>query len=80
MNVPCPNCSDQVEVQLTEVRRADMRLRPVDCLSCGAEFDLWADGRTEVTLAHPKESTARGRELLKCAIVFDPKELVLGVE
>lgn len=49
-----------------------MPLRPADCESCGAEFDLSADGTTELTFAPSKQSTHSGRELLERTIIFEP--------
>ncbi|MBF3053134.1 hypothetical protein HKW90_01765 [Pseudomonas aeruginosa] len=74
MTVDCPNCSVQVDVQIALVREDDMPYRPADCDACGAEFHLLADGTTELTFAHPKQSTAKGLELLKTTFVFDPSE------
>ncbi len=44
--VNCPNCDVADEVQLAEVRNLDLPLRPVDCGSCHAHFQLFSDGKT----------------------------------
>lgn len=74
MAVRCPNCEVQVDVQIVVVRDLDQPLRPADCDSCHAEFELYADGTTVLTFAHPAQTTAHGYELLKKTIVFDPTE------
>lgn len=70
--VECPHCNASVTVQIAVVRELGSDVRPADCESCSAEFELWSDGTTKLTFSPPKESTARGRELLNTPLVFDP--------
>lgn len=58
MTVNCPNCTALIDVQIAAVREDDMLFRPA---ACGAEFDLIADGTTDLTF-----------EPLKTTFVFDP--------
>lgn len=71
--VQCPHCDEDVTVQIVVVRELGGDVRPADCESCGAEFELWSDCTTNLTFAPPKESTAAGRELLKTVMAFDPR-------
>ncbi|EKT4531936.1 hypothetical protein QEM33_004583 [Pseudomonas putida] len=76
MTVDCPSCRASCSVQIAVVREADMAWRPDECDSCCAQFELMADGTTQLLSAPPKATTARGRALLKAfeGMVFDPLE------
>lgn len=54
--VNCPNCAVLLDVQIAVVREDGMPFRPADCDVCGAEFDLLADGTTDLTFAPPQRS------------------------
>lgn len=72
MAVQCPYCQAHMSVDIANAREWDVPWRPVDCDTCLAEFELSADGTTELTLTPAKETTAKGRELLNRTIHFDP--------
>jgi hypothetical protein len=72
MAVQCPHCQTHMGVDIANAREWDVPWRPVDCDTCLAEFELSADGTTELTLTPAKETTAKGRELLNQTIHFDP--------
>lgn len=72
MSVHCPDCASMVNVQIENVRDWDLPGRPDECFDCGCEFDVSHTGKTTILRAHAKQSTAKGLELAKTLIIFDP--------
>lgn len=65
MHTTCPNCNENIAIQLSSVRAWNLPERPCDCLHCDSEFVVSYDGKFEIILATPRESTEEGRALLK---------------
>ncbi|MBX8557041.1 hypothetical protein K5D56_21500 [Pseudomonas cichorii] len=75
MQVACPNCSCTVTTQISVVREDNLPLRPESCDKCGADFEVFPDGKTvpvSVRMAgDPGRKLGRGAEFFQ-SLIFDP--------
>lgn len=75
MDVECPNCAGTVTTQIAVVREDNMPLRPESCGGCGADFEVFPDGKTVAVSApgigDPVAQGRRGAELFQ-TLTFDP--------
>ncbi|VVN26567.1 hypothetical protein PS623_04564 [Pseudomonas fluorescens] len=76
MVVGCPNCAETIATQIGMVRDHDLELRPEDCESCNAQFEVYSDGRTVLVSAPSQENplTERSLKALRFfeSVTFDP--------
>ncbi|WP_282366547.1 hypothetical protein [Pseudomonas sp. PS02290] len=75
MDVSCPKCDCTVTTQITMVREDHMPLRPESCDMCGADFEVYPDGKTTVVSIPGKGDSAEQGKInarLFQSLTFDP--------
>jgi Zn finger protein HypA/HybF involved in hydrogenase expression len=73
-DVTCPDCQHTVTTHISVIRMMDGECRPDTCDKCGADFEVYADGRV-VKVEYEQRPTARTPEQIMQyfqGLEFDP--------
>lgn len=75
LQVSCPTCKQSISIE-TAAKELNSPLHPAHCDNCETEFDLYHDGKIEITFIPPEKNSPEGEEIRRAIenMVFDPNQ------